>query len=75
MVQSIRELVECVVPFMDVYVPSSRKREQYLGWREELLEHWALTARRRRPCTVDGCGELQRAKSVCRRHYYEQYRR
>lgn len=74
-VQSIPELVDKVVPFMDVYLPSSKKREQYMTWRRELLHHWEHAARRRRPCTVDGCEILQRGKGLCRRHYYQRYRK
>ncbi len=69
-VQHIRELVECVVPFMDEWLPPSRKREQYEAWREALLMHWQHGARRVRPCTVDGCETPQRAKGVCRQHYF-----
>jgi LAGLIDADG DNA endonuclease family protein len=74
-VRPIKELVEKVVPFMDIYLPISKKRKQYLAWREELFHHWENAARRRRVCTAQGCGELQRGKGLCRRHYYLQYRR
>jgi hypothetical protein len=74
-VQSVRELVERVVPFMDVYLPPSKKRNQYLRWREELLHHWEHTARRRRTCTVEGCEAPQRGKGVCRKHYYAAFGR
>jgi hypothetical protein len=69
-VQSLRDLVEVVVPFLDEHLPASYKREQYLAWRGELLAYWQERARRRRPCTVEGCGQPRRARGLCRRHYY-----
>jgi len=72
-VSALADLVEVVVPFMDEHLPPSHKREQYLVWREELLAYWETKAKRRRVCTVDGCDHPQRAKQVCRRHYYEAY--
>lgn len=66
-----RDLVQAVVPFMDDHLPQSSKRQQYEAWREELLRHWAIAARRPRPCAVDGCLEPRRAHGVCRRHLYE----
>jgi hypothetical protein len=72
-VQRLRDLVEVIVPFMDEHLPPSHKREQYLVWREQLLDYWENRARRRRPCTVDGCEAPRRAKGVCRRHYYERF--
>ena len=74
-VQSIRELVHHLVPFMDAYLPASKKRAQYLEWREELLRYWDEEAKRRRPCTIDGCRETRRAKGLCRRHYHSRYGR
>lgn len=72
-VNSIPDLVEVVVPFMDEHLPFSYKRKQYEVWRATLLEYWELKAKRRRVCTVENCTEPQRAKKVCRNHYYEQY--
>jgi len=72
-VSALRDLIEVVVPFMDEHLPPSYKREQYLAWRFDLLEYWETKAKRRRPCTVDGCEEPQRAKGRCRHHYYERY--
>jgi hypothetical protein len=69
-VQSIRELVTVVVPFMDEHLPPSHKREQYLTWRAALLDYWEHHAQRRRPCTIEGCEQPQRAKRLCRHHYY-----
>lgn len=74
-VQSLRELVEVVVPFLDEHLPPSHKREQYLAWRADLLAYWANRARRPRPCTVEGCDRPRRAHGLCRRHYYEAYGR
>jgi hypothetical protein len=74
-VQSLRDLVEVVVPFLDEHLPPSYKCEQYLAWRSELLAYWQHKARRRLPCTVDGCDQPQRAKGLCRRHYYAAYGR
>lgn len=74
-VQSLRELVEVVVPFLDEHLPASYKRQQYLAWRAELLDHWQHRARRRRPCTMHGCDRPRRAKGLCRRHYYAAYGR
>jgi hypothetical protein len=47
-VSAIPDLIEVVVPFMDEHLPPSSKREQYLVWRTELLDHWEHSARRRR---------------------------
>jgi hypothetical protein len=69
------DLVEVIVPFMDEHLPDSYKRTQYLAWRARLLEYWEHDMRRRRPCSVEGCTGPQRAKGLCRHHYYEQYRR
>lgn len=72
-VQSLRELVEVVVPFMDEHLPPCHKREQYEVWRAALLEYWEHGMRRRRPCRRDGCEEPSRCKGLCRRHYYAAY--
>lgn len=72
-VRRLKHLVEVIVPFMDEHLPPSHKREQYLAWRAELLDYWENHARRRRCCTVEGCDAPQRAKGVCRRHYYERF--
>jgi hypothetical protein len=69
------DLVEKVVPFLDDHLPPSHKRRQYEVWRASMLAHWDQHARRRRPCTVAGCSEPQRAKGCCRSHYYERYGR
>ncbi|MCZ7526975.1 MAG: LAGLIDADG family homing endonuclease [Acidimicrobiia bacterium] len=72
-VRRLRDLVEVVVPFMDEHLPPSHKRRQYLAWRERLLDHWEHRARRRRPCTVDGCDAPRRAHGLCRRHLYRRH--
>jgi len=70
-VQSLRQLVEVVVPFMDAHLPASHKRAQYDAWREELLAYWKDRAKRRRPCTAPGCHRPRRARGLCRSHYYD----
>ena len=72
-VQSLRELVEVIVPFMDEHLLPSYKRTQYESWREALLEYWDEHAKRRRGCTVEGCDNDRRAKGLCRRHYFEAF--
>ncbi len=72
-VRRTADLVGKVVPFMDEHLPVSHKREQYLVWRAALLDHWEHHARRRRPCTFLGCEAPQRAKGLCRSHYYDAY--
>jgi len=74
-VRKLRDLVGTVVPFMDEHLLTSYKREQYLAWRVELLDYWEHGMRRRRPCTVVGCEVIQRAKGLCRHHYYEAFGR
>ena len=44
-VRRLRDLVEVIVPFMDEHLPPSHKREQYLVWREALLDYWEHDAR------------------------------
>jgi hypothetical protein len=74
-VQSLRELVEVVVPFMDEWLPPSHKRDQYVAWRATLLDYWEHKAKRRRRCVIEGCGNERRAKGLCRVHYYERFGR
>jgi hypothetical protein len=69
-VRALKDLVEVVVPFMDEHLPPSYKRSQYKSWRNELLTYWENHACRRRACTVAHCEALQRAKGLCRHHYY-----
>jgi hypothetical protein len=70
-VQSLRELVEVVIPFMDEHLPASHKRAQYIAWRAQLLDYWVNRAKRRRPCSEPDCGRPRRARGLCRHHYYE----
>jgi hypothetical protein len=72
-VRKMRDLVETVIPFMDEHLPPSYKREQYEVWRAQVLAYWDTGMKRRRPCTVEGCEVLQRAKGLCRGHYYARY--
>ena len=74
-VRRIRDLVEVIVPFMDEHLPPSYKRVQYEVWRAALMEYWDHGVRRRRPCTLVGCTVVQRAKGLCRHHYYEAFGR
>lgn len=46
-VQSLWDLVEVVVPFMDEHLPPCHKRDQYLAWRAALLDYWDHPPRRR----------------------------
>lgn len=69
-VQSVRELVEVVVPFMDAHLPPSHKHEQYLEWRARLLDHWEHRARRRATCSIDGCESPAKAWGLCRPHLW-----
>jgi hypothetical protein len=72
-VQSVRDLVAVVVPFLDAHMPPCKKRDQYLVWRHKLIRFWNNDMKRRRPCTEDGCDKPQRGRGVCRRHYYVRY--
>jgi hypothetical protein len=74
-VRRMKDLVEVVIPFMDEHLPPSYKRQQFEPWRAEVLEYWDTGVRRRRGCTVEGCEVPQRAKGLCRHHYYEEFRR
>jgi hypothetical protein len=69
-IQSLRDHLAVTIPFMDEHLPESYKRRQYLAWRAELLDYWEHSAKRRRPCTVDGCDSPRRAHGVCRRHLW-----
>lgn len=69
-VRKTADLVHVIVPFMDAHLPPSYKLTQYEAWRVQLLDYWQHRARRRRPCTIEGCGEPQRARGVCRHHYF-----
>ncbi len=48
-VQSLWDLVEVVVPFMDEHLPPCHKRDQYLAWRAALLDYWEHPPRKRPP--------------------------
>jgi hypothetical protein len=69
-IQSLRDHLAVTIPFMDVHLPVSYKREQYLVWRERLLEYWEHDAKRVRECTVAGCTAPRRARGLCRPHLY-----
>jgi LAGLIDADG DNA endonuclease family protein len=69
-VRAFRDLFEVIVPFMDVHLPVSHKRTQYLAWRAALLDYWEHSARRRGTCTVEGCDAPHRAHGWCRHHLY-----
>lgn len=72
-IQSLRDHLAVTIPFMDEHLRVSYKREQYLAWRAELLDHWEHHAKRVRPCTVDGCEAPRRAHGVCRQHLYARH--
>jgi hypothetical protein len=74
-VQALGDLVNVIVPFMDEHLPPSYKRSQFLEWRAELLAYWEHKARRRHklPCSIEDCELPQRAKGLCRGHYYRTY--
>lgn len=72
-VQGLRDLLDRVVPFMDAHLPPSKKRNQFLEWKRELIHYWEHDARRRRPCSVEGCSRTRRAKGLCRHHYYKYF--
>jgi hypothetical protein len=74
-IQSLRQLIDVVVPFMDEHLPPSYKRRQYLEWRTRLFDYWEHKAKRVRPCTVDECEKPRRAHGLCRHHLYVQYRK
>lgn len=67
--QGLPDLVGVVVPFMDVHLPASYKRDQYLAWRAAVLDYWERDARRVRPCAVPGCDEPRKTKGLCRPHF------
>jgi hypothetical protein len=69
-VRRLRDLVGVIVPFMDVHLPPSHKREQYLTWRAALVDHWEHRARRRGTCSAPGCDAPHRAHGWCRHHLY-----
>ena len=73
-VRSTRALVEVIVPFMDEHMTASYKRTQYEAWRARLLDHWEHTAKRVRPCMLEGCDTPRRAHGLCRHHLYQQRR-
>jgi hypothetical protein len=76
-VRAMRDLIEVILPFMDEHLPPSYKRDQYEVWRAALVDYWQHGARQRgrRPCIIEGCDRPQRAKDLCRHHYFEEYRR
>jgi hypothetical protein len=73
-VKALRDLTGVIVPFMDVHLPVSYKRAQYLEWWSALLDCWEHGARRRGTCSEPGCDAPHRAYGWCRRHLYV-YRR
>lgn len=70
-VRGLADLINVIVPFMDEHLPPSYKREQYLAWREQLVEYWKNHAKRVRPCTVEGCDKDRRAHGLCRHHLFK----
>ena len=69
-IQSMRDHLAVTIPFMDEHLPESHKRTQYLVWRAALVDYWEHRAKRRRPCTVEGCEKPRRAHGYCREHLW-----
>ncbi|MBM3675088.1 MAG: hypothetical protein FJW88_09055 [Actinobacteria bacterium] len=69
-IRSLRDHLAVTIPFMDVHLPESYKRTQYLAWRAELMEYWEHRAKRVRACTVGGCEAPRRAHGLCRHHLF-----
>jgi hypothetical protein len=69
-VSSLVDHLQVTIPFMDEHLPESYKRIQYLDWRAQLFHYWEHRARRRRPCSVDGCDAPRRAHGYCRHHLW-----
>jgi hypothetical protein len=67
-IQSLKDHVEATIPFMDEHLPESYKRQQYLAWRDQVLDYWEHRAKRPRTCSVEGCDRPRRAQGLCRRH-------
>jgi hypothetical protein len=44
-IQALADHVRMTIPFMDVHLPPSYKRRQYIAWREQLLEYWQRDGR------------------------------
>lgn len=74
-VRRLGDLAEVVVPALDAWLPRCHKRSQFDRWRDVLLARWRSGTRRPRVCTLEGCEQRHRARGLCRRHYYEQFRR
>jgi hypothetical protein len=72
-VRRTQDLVNVIIPFMDEHLPASYKRQQYGAWRAEVIDFWDYQMKRRRNCTIDGCGRPQKGRGVCRIHYYALY--
>jgi hypothetical protein len=72
-VSKAQDLVDVILPFMDEHLPPSYKRQQYEAWKIQLLEYWEFGIKRLRVCVEPNCDALQRAKGLCRHHYYEAY--
>lgn len=69
-VRRLSDLVHVIVPFMETHLPCSYKREQFESWSRELNAYWEVSAKRVRPCAIEGCEERQRAHGLCRRRLY-----
>ncbi len=73
-VQSLKELIYTIVPFMDDHLPASYKRVQYEAWRKELLNYWETRARKVQTCSIEGCKDFRKSHGVCRKHLWKVYR-
>jgi hypothetical protein len=62
------------IPFFEQVLLPSKKRDQFLRWRDALLSYernrptrWGRGAA---PCTVEGCDKPVRGRGLCRSHYF-----
>ena len=74
-ISAMGDHLAATIPFMDAHLPSSYKRQQYLRWRDEVLDYWQHRARRRHPCTIEGCELPVKADGLCRPRLWEHRRR
>lgn len=44
-INSIKDIVELIIPFFEQYPPRGKKRNQYIEWRDEILNEYNLEVR------------------------------